>query len=204
MTYLDNKDFGDFAKYEISITYVKSMLIQNALFYYNTCIDLSWQVLYLFYEWRIADKLPTNQLYDKVLKECNSETLSYNLTLACQSKLKEQFVNYFFNKPIVRKIRENYNYLKHRGTFYFPGLGMNDANMGFLVQNKQLPVISRKAIDYDEWLADLLEFDKEFEIYFSPIVTTVVPHDYLDGTMSLVAPVCYYLNHKDEIYNLPD
>ena len=40
--FLDNKNFGDYAKTEPAITFVKSMHIQNSLIFYNIAVDYSW------------------------------------------------------------------------------------------------------------------------------------------------------------------
>jgi hypothetical protein len=47
--FLDNIDFGDYAKDESAIKFNKSLHIQNALIFYNVAVDYSWQILWLYY-----------------------------------------------------------------------------------------------------------------------------------------------------------
>lgn len=101
MEYLGNNDFGDFASNDISIIFVKSQLIQNALYYYNFIIDFSWQFIWYFYEHSCIGKLPTKKLYDDIAKECNLDSLRLRLTLARDIKLRKYYIDRFFNEPLV-------------------------------------------------------------------------------------------------------
>lgn len=59
-----------------------------------------------------------------------------------------------------------YNYLKHRGTYHFDGLGLNRKEMMLkLVRNGQpvdLPVVYRKEMDIELTKSLLLQFDRDF------------------------------------------
>ncbi|AKN31112.1 hypothetical protein Ccar_09705 [Clostridium carboxidivorans P7] len=170
------------------------------MIYYNTCISLSWQVLWLYLDYNLEGKLPENKLYYKSIKKCNFNELLYRLTLAKEIKLRDYYVKGFLENPLVKYIRQKYNYLKHRGTYYFSFLGLNDSSsMMFSIDNKTIPMISRISVDTEKWKKQLIDFDKLFQEYFSEIVRTVVPKDFDNTTFGLKEPVAYYNKHKEEI-----
>lgn len=202
LCYLDNKDFGDFASDDISKLYVKSILIEGALLYYNICIDLSWQVLWLYLDPNAKGKLPNNDLYYKLIKECNYEELLLRLTLAKQIKLRDYFIIDFFNKSLTQDIREKYNYLKHRGRYHYEGLGLNDNSMFMGINGKTIPMVSRYELDINDMKEKLIDFDLSFVKYFYGIINTIVPEDYSNTRIDLIEPINYYNRHKEEIENI--
>lgn len=196
--YVDNDDYGDFARDEISKLYVNSMLVQNSLVYYNFAVDLSWQVGWLYADQGINGLMPTSQLYERESKKCDFETLCYNLTLAQDIKLREHYRS-LYNNSFFKKLREDYNFIKHRGTFHYKGLGLNDSKMMIRVNDYMLPLVSRREIDINEMRKKLIEFDKLFTNYFLDIVNMVVPGDYLTNKHLLNSSINFYFNYKEQI-----
>jgi len=198
--YMDNQDFGDFAKNDVSKLYVITLLLQDSLIYYNIAVDFSWQVLWLYYNIDLIGRLPTNELYQESLKECNYEALLLRLTLSKDIKMRDEIVRKYFDKSLIyRKIREKYNYLKHRGTYHFNGLGMNYDSLFCSIQGKRFPLICRKEIDILSTKKLLLEFDKEFIQYCNLIIHLLMPKDFTQGSVGIDGIAKFYFKYKDEI-----
>lgn len=202
--YMNNRDFGDFAKDDISKLYVITLLLQNSLIYYNIAVDFSWQVLWLYYNIDLIGHLPTNALYQESLRECNYEALLLRLTLSKNIKMRDEIVRKYFDKSsIYQKIREKYNYLKHRGTFHFQGLGMNYDSLFCSIHGKRIPLICRKELDVQCTRKLLLEFDKEFIQYCNLIIHLLMPKDFTQGSVGFDGIAKFYLKYKDKIDELP-
>lgn len=186
--FLDNNDFGDYAKDEQSIKFIKSMHIQNSLIFYNIAVDYSWQVLWLYYMTDLNTYPPTSKLYEKAIEGCNYEELILGLTLERDFKMRDNIVKPFFQKNAAySKIRPMYNYLKHRGTYHFDGLGLNRKEMMLkLVRNGQpvdLPVVYRKEMDIELTKSLLLQFDRDFVEYMFYLIDVLMPKDFTTRTI---------------------
>ncbi|MDL2258101.1 hypothetical protein LJC34_03990 [Oscillospiraceae bacterium OttesenSCG-928-G22] len=198
--FLDNQEFGDYARDVTSINFVKSLHIQNALIYYNIAVDYSWQVLWLYYNDWIAQELPTSELYKDSIKDCNYDELLLGLTLKRDFKMRDNIVKPFFSKnPYYQQIRPKYNYLKHRGTYHFEGLGLNDTNMMFSVnisgKEVQPPLIARERLDIASMKDLLVKFDDDFVEYMEYLIKLLLPADFSDGTMSFEGMLNYSLRY---------
>lgn len=197
--FLDNKDFGDYAKGEKAIRFVKSMHIQNSLIFYNIAVNYSWQVLWLYYNDALNEFRPTAKLYESAIKDCNYEELLLGLTLKRDYKMRDHIVKPFFQKATsYNKIRPMYNYLKHRGSFHFEGLGMNRTHMmfGFYLNKEKinLPMVSRKEMDVEYTKQMLLQFDKDFVAYMSYLIELLIPKDFTNGSLPLDKMLTFMTN----------
>lgn len=199
--FLDNKDFGDYAKDEISIRFVKSMHIQNSLIYYNIAVDYSWQVIWLYYNKELNGKKPTHQLYENAIKDCTFDELLLGLTLVRDIKMRDYIVRPFFQKnKYYLSIRPQYNYLKHRGTYYIEGLGENRSTMMFAFERNgekvDLSMVSRKELDTEATKQSLIEFDKAFVQYMNTLIQLLIPKNFVSGKTTfkdmLEAIINYY------------
>jgi hypothetical protein len=197
--YLDNKDFGDFAKDEFSIKYVKSILVMNALHNYNIIIDLSWQLIWFYIRTDLNNHILTTKIYESVAKECNFEILSYTLTLVNEQKIKKYYLEDFFQENVTQKVREMWNFTKHRGTFYFEGLGINDSQMMGRINNLLVPIVNRTAVNVDDIKHLLIEFDKKYFIYINNLINIIFPKEYRSTNDMLSSMINYYLNNKQEL-----
>lgn len=191
--YFECDEFGQLVNSddEISTLYFKSILMYNALSCYNICIDLSWQVIWLYLSDFGLDLIYNKKLFDRYLNGCNLTTLNYQLTLAKENKIKD-YVNGFFNSDLTQKVREKYNYYKHRGSFYVPGLGENFRNLPFSFENYDLKQFTRDEFDLNEWIEILIKFHWHFSKYFEEIISFVIPEYYLNQEMDFFSDTIGY------------
>lgn len=191
--YYESDDFGQLVRSddEISVKYFRSILLYNALSSYNICIDLSWQVVWLFLSDLSLDLIYDEKKYKNYLNECNMETLNFKLTLAKEIKLKNH-VNDFFNSAPTQKVRKKYNYYKHKGAFYVPGLGENLGNLPFGFNELTLKQMKREEFDLDEWCNILIEYQNYFYKYFEELINFVIPKTYLEQELDFFGDTIGY------------
>lgn len=199
LNYMNSRDYGDLARDDISKLYIKTLFLQNALFYYNFSVDLSWQIIWLHYDPFITDKIPNNKLYEKCIKNCNYENLRLRLTLARDIKMRKYYLESFYNNPLFREIRELYNFIKHRGAVYFPGLGLNDTKMSFSICDYNVPMVSRRVVKIEELSRKLIEFDNIFVKYLLDIIDILIPDDYLNSGDLLKSMLNYWVKYRDQL-----
>ena len=199
LEYINNQDFGDFARDYISIKFVKTQLIMNALNYYNFLIDFSWQLIWFSIRSDLNDRLMTSKIYNDVAKECNYEVLRYNLTLLQDYKTRDYILRDFFKNDLVQEIREKWNFLKHRGSFYFEGLGENPEIMMFTFNNLRVPIVNRQTLDIDEYVEKLIKFDNQYYTYITHIVSIIFPNNFIQNRNFLNSSVNYLMEYKEQI-----
>ena len=175
LVFSDQHDYGTLIDKDSKepSAFVKSMFLQQALFGYNSCIDLSWQVAWLYYETQELDLLEPGE-YEKSLNKCNLETLNGRLILAKDYKMKD-YILQFTGSGAYQKIREPYNYLKHRGSFHIPGLGYNEKELPISINGEKLKCFYRRELIFEEWVENLVSFHDVFRNYFEGIINMVVP-----------------------------
>lgn len=201
--YMDNTDYGDFARDDFSKLWVTTLLIQNSLIYYNIAVDYSWQYLWLFYDYNLIGKLPTNKLYQDSIKDCEYETLLYRLTLIQDIKLRDEIVKkYFERSKLYNSIRPKYNYLKHRGTYHFNGLGSNERSLLSSIQGKNIELVCRKELDIQGTKQELMSFDKEFIPYCNHIIKLLMPDDFKNNSFNIGEISNFYHKYQEEIDSL--
>ena len=203
LDYIECDDFGQLISFndDVHLAFIRKIFMQNSIIYYNICIDLAWQVLWLYYG-ESSLRLVYNEDYlEKTLKECSYEGALYRITLAKQYKLREIIEE--FHKYLKKTgIREAYNYIKHKGTFYYKNLGVNDRNMLCSFNGIDLKMLNRKEIDLNEWSSKLIEFDDRFTTYFTNVIDYIMPKDY-DESISLLSneALQYFLKVKNYLNN---
>ena len=202
--YLDNQDYGHFAKEELGIKFVRMQLLMNAIHYYNILVDLSWQLVWFSIRSDLNNTILTSKTYMDIARECNFEILKYNLTLLKDFKMRDKILNDFFNDSLVREIREKWNYLKHRGTYYFAGLGQNPSWMMVGFNDMRTPIVNRPDVDIDELKELLVSFDKKYFKYIEHIMSVVFPKDFLSNRDLLNSSINYFMNYKDDIAKFND
>lgn len=188
--FLDNKNFGDYAQTESAIKFVKAMHIQNSLIFYNIAVDYSWQTLWLYYNKGLNKHTPDSKLYEKAIEDCCYDELLLGLTLERDFKMRDGIVKPFFDKNIsYKKIRPMYNYLKHRGTYHFDGLGMNPSRMMFRFNRNgsqvDLPLVTRKEMNIETTKQLLLQFDKDFVSYMEYLIKILIPTEFVCRSISI-------------------
>lgn len=215
LTYLDVENYGELiSKHdEIHLAFIRSSFIQNALVFYNICIDLSWQVIWLFYDNSGYDLIYKNR-YMESSKECDFKSLtvrlSYMRSLADTAMDKDNIIMLndhmvkFFNNILALKVRNKYNYLKHRGAYYYDGLGMNDSNLGFVVNGFTPKMITREELDINDWVDTLISFDILFKEYFEFIIWHIMPEEYLNPSFNFIDPINYHFKIQEYLGKSPN
>ena len=197
--FLSNEDFGDFAKDDISILYNRVLLVNSALFYYNILIDLSWQLVWLFYSYESIGKMPTTKLYEKLSKDCTKDKLEFLLTLARENKIRDFYIRDFFENPLTKKIREKYNYMKHRGTYYYRGLGRNYEKSSGIINNYNIPLIHKEEIDIDALKQELLDLDILYGKYLFALIDILIPKSFLKTNDCIYSTINYYFKYEKDL-----
>ena len=181
---------------EHNIQYMKKYFIENSLMQYNIAVEYLWQMLWLYYDNSFDSKsLATNELYQESMKPCNFEALICGLSELGKKDLVEELIEYFTNKnQLYFKIKMDYNYIKHRGTFFMDGMGLNDSETMISIPSEivhkngkdymvsyKLPMVQRKELDMEQLRINLLEFDNWFvpvcERFFTIIPSYMTKHD---------------------------
>lgn len=99
---------------ESHLSFIRKTFIENAIIYYNICIDLSWQVLWLYSEADNLEMIYNEKNLNEVLRNCNYNELLYRLKLGVLENIIEK-LNEFDGYVYRCGIRTKYNYIKHRG-----------------------------------------------------------------------------------------
>lgn len=198
-SYLNELDIDNYGQLiskhdDVHLKYIRAKIIQSALAFYNYCIDLSWQVVWF----NISDdtfRFIKDNAYDDYANECDFDTLILKLKMFKKEYLKRHIIKFRTNE-ITEYIRKRYNYLKHRGTFQFDGLGVPQRNSIGSVNGISLPFLRREEIDIDELKNKLIEFDILFVNYFNILIEMTMPSNFTQVQLDLYAPLSIYKKFK--------
>lgn len=184
--YMDLDNYGQLIGKNdyVHTQFIRSKFLFDALAYYNYCIDLSWQVLYFYFGDNDYGLLQDKNRFERTSKECNEGSLRLLLWFHKQNKLSD-FVFTFFNSTHTKEIREMYNYLKHRGTFFIDGLGLNDEVLPIGLDGSRLRMINRREVDLNQWKENLIYFDTTFFNYFNVLIHWIMPRDFTTNSASI-------------------
>lgn len=186
----ENEDYGDMiaTQDQLHLNSVHSNFLMNALNFYYFAIDLSWQVIYYYSFDSSYYFLCDQNEYDKYGKSCNYDNvlraLEYRNDYAILDILKD-----FSNNDLVLELRNLYNYMKHRGTIHFEGLGQQYSQPMFQVkvgnENITFGLFTKREQKIDELKSKLIALDKLFYDYFDNILGIIVPEDYVQCQFNL-------------------
>lgn len=123
--------------------------------------------------------------YTNATKECDLPSLKFRMVGLAHRSDQYNFVVSYFNSPLTVEIRGAYNYIKHRGTFYIDGLGMNDDRVPFALDGSILHMVNREKIDLEQWKEKLIEFDVSFYNYFGTIINAIMPPNFTETSCDL-------------------
>lgn len=173
----------------ISKLYTKHHFLINAIMEYNTCLDLCLQVIWAYIQPSSLEALVQNQ-YRDTEKECDSETVHKTLKKLIKSgrddlKPLKKLLGKFEKDDSIEDLRMLCNYLKHRGTIHFDGLGTNLDSMLLTVNGQVVRTLSRKSYTFEEVEDILWNYHKDFQKYFNQIIDMIIPADYMDNKVSL-------------------
>lgn len=212
---LDYEKYSMMSEDKMAILSTKKYFIENALLYYNFAVDYLWQVLWFYYN--NADdvnQIPSNELYQKLMKECNLNDLIRGLVELQERKIVEVLKDNFTDRnKLFKQIREYYNYLKHRAIFHTPSLGINEKESMYYIptlieKNEEkvelvsykIPIISRIEIDIDELKELLIEFDKQFVGICEYFFEIIMPKDYIKAREVKLSTIQQYTGqHLEEL-----
>lgn len=159
--------------------FIRSTFLLSSLMNYVICWDLSWQVIYLYYGPTDGGFIKNRKRYKEELALCNYESLRYRLTLARDYKIRDYLDSYQRNS-FWNLLRKTYNYYKHQGVFFIPGLGLNDKESPFSANGNGVPLFYKEEFDVDCWEERLIRYHGEFLQYFSNIIRCITPHNYFE------------------------
>ena len=213
--YMDYDKYSIMSDSKMAILSTKKYFVENALLYYNFAVDYLWQVLWLYYDNSENNfKIPINELYQKIMKECNFNDLIRGLTEIQENKIVEVLKDNFTNRnKLFKIIREYYNYLKHRAIFHTPSLGDN-SNIGIiewptLIREKdsgtemisyRIPLIARTELDMNELSDLLIKFDKNFVGICEYFFDIIIPRDYVTARkFKIESGRQYIIEHLKEL-----
>lgn len=168
---VDNVENGN----NISNLYLKSALLLSALMHYETCIDLSYQVIWFRYIENDNIKLITNKKHlSKQLRKCNYISLKKNLEEKGYQEIIE-YIDSITSRHLWKKIHSLYNYYKHKGSLHIEGIGKNPQYSMIMIGEKRPHILYRKEFNVDEWTELLIRFNGEFINYFNEIIKKILP-----------------------------
>lgn len=177
---------------EVSVLYTKSHFLRTALIEYAICLDLSWQVIWAYIQPSSLEYL-FNQKYKDMEKKCTRDNVKEQLDcLIAQKgtdynvaiKLKKIFLD-FDEDPDVEKFRTVYNSVKHHGVLHIDGLGCNNTEILFTINDKSFPMLHRKTYSIVDLEEMLKVYNDKFIVYMDSIVDLIIPDDYLDNRFEL-------------------
>ena len=188
-TYFLNAGSDDYGELydgdEISSRFGKAQFINSAILEYALCLDLSWQVIWANIQPSSLEYLATLQ-YKEMEALCNRENLKTMFDQAIslggldseKAKVLKSIFEDFDDSEEVKRLREIYNALKHRGTFMYEGLGEERETMVVKVNGKDIKKLSRKTYSFAELESILLDYHTLFIDYFEKIIKTTMPDDF--------------------------
>lgn len=176
--------------------WLRKMLLQNALIYYNTCIDFSWELIAFYY-------FPKNELEfnikeeerNKIESEINKDELITRLNMKediltgkekeLVKKIKKLVLEYM-EEPLTKRLRKDYNDLKHNRTMDILDLYKNSFEQ-FESKCKELNVGPLKLIDFniDYYEEKLKEFNNSLNDYIEKLLKLLIKPNYKESKYSL-------------------
>lgn len=156
---------------------------------YNTCRDLCLQVVWAYIQPSSLESLAQN-LYRNTEKECNSETVHKELKRLIKEgrtdlKPLKKLLGKFEKDKYITDVRDMCNYIKHRGTIHFDGLGDNLDKMLLTVNGQVVRSLGRPSYTFNEVEDILWNYHKTFQEYFNQIIDKIIPEDYMDNKATL-------------------
>ncbi|QDZ88690.1 hypothetical protein [Priestia megaterium] len=187
LIFMEVDDYGQIIEKpnDINLKFIRSKFLFDALALYNYCIDLSWQVLYLYYGDAHVGITQDEEYYLQATKDCNMESLEVRLSIAKRDGVYNH-VRGFMDRDLTHELRKSYNYIKHRGTYHIEGLGLNDDVLPIgLGEDLQIKMLNRQTLHLDEFKEKLIQFDISFVKYFEDIIYTLMPEEFIETSMGL-------------------
>lgn len=163
---------------------IRKMFVQNALLYYNFCVDLSWIMVYLYCLPKDENNFNISEdSIRKAEKEVCYEFITQTLELYIstsngnlKNKLKlllnhiKQFWNDICNNSGFRNI---YNYTKHQGVYDI--IGINPKKFFNLEKiGTNIDIIESRKFDIKKMTEMCVKFNNDFIEYMDKIIDIVI------------------------------
>lgn len=190
--YLSNEEWGDFANKSdaVSLLFLKSQLLQSALYLYGSTLDMIWQMVWAHIQPASLDYI-LDLKYMEQYKNCDRDNILAQLKCdiarggsgaQTAERIKDIF-EAFDQLPITIEMRSIYNYVKHHGTLRFEGLGSNPQTLNVTVNSQSVNVLHRKITSIESLKATLLDYDRAYVQYIRQLVSLFIPEDYKQASM---------------------
>lgn len=174
-------NYGDLDYKGMNKVWLRKMFLQNALVYFNICIDLSWVMVYFFcviddnsnlkISQHEIDKIEKNVREKTLYKELDKKINNANGTDKTMYQNLKDLIEDFMENRIPEDFREDYNELKHRKAFNIIGVPQDQVSF---FNNSNILVLKNKEFDIDKYSSKMKEFAKEFCNYIDEIIELII------------------------------
>lgn len=168
---------------DLSQNVVENFFLQNAIIYYNSCIDLSWQLIYFQYMPKKEGKFNiTNEEMEEIEKKINLKSLEKLLEVKPEDEIEKErkekithLVTKFLSEKIPKRFRDDYHYIKHRGTFDIFEVETETDSL-FVVNGKKpdITIFRLKEFDSEGYIDMLLDFHNAFIKYIETLIEIII------------------------------
>jgi len=181
----ENTNYGDLDAEGKNKKMLRKIFLQNALMYYNTCVDLSWCLVVFYCVPKKEGKFNiTNEEIEKIENSISFDYLQEYLNLQLNfvnvservilDQLIEKTKEFWYN-TMPDGFRQDYNYIKHKGTFDIFDMEKEE-NQLFLVNNKTPNIVIPKFKEFDseKYAKMLRDFHNAFLEYINDIIDIII------------------------------
>ena len=179
---IDKIKYGDLVNDKVDEGDIKKIFLQNALIYYNICIDLSWSMVYLFCLPQELDFNISKKEVEDGERIVNYEFITQNLEAFCknvdveyQNKLRKllEIINVFWKETLTSEFRKMYNYTKHQGAYNILGINIDSF---FKIEGIEpnIDIIESPEFDKEKITKELSKFNNEFITYMDKIIEIII------------------------------
>lgn len=187
----ENTNYGDLDPEGKNKEWIKKLFLQNALLYYNICVDLSWCMAYFYCIPKQEGNFNiTNEEIEAIEKEINYDSLHefLNMQLNIADKKEKvileelkKLITEFWNEKIPEGFRQDYNFIKHRGTFdIFDSIAKNENVALFVVESSEpdITIPKFKEFDSEKYINILRNFHTVFLEYIDNMIDIIINPKY--------------------------
>ena len=188
----EKNNYGDLDPEGKNKKWIKNLFLQNALLYYNICIDLSWCMVYFYYVPKKEGKFNIdNEEIEEIENVITYDSLQSYLTSHLimlddndeEKVILEEIIKLtseFWCNKIPEGFRKDYNYIKHKGTFDIFDTGKNKVEALFLINgnNPNITIHKFKEFDSEKYIYVLRNFHNIFLEYMDSIINIIIKPKY--------------------------
>lgn len=179
-----NTDYGELDSEGKNKEWLEKMFIQNAIVYYNFCIDLSWQMVFFYCvsksdeDFNITEE-KISEIENNVTFDSLHELLKFQLSIQNQNNELQKLldlVTEFWTKNLPENFRQDYNYIKHRGTLDIFGISKKENKYPFKFEEHKINITvpDFKTLDVSQYTETLKSFHQLFYKYIESLIEIIV------------------------------